>query len=315
MNRKPALAEDAILEKMVFPKWAQPKIDGVRALNRTGQLTGRSLDPFKGFGVTDYFSKPDFIGFDGEMTLGSNPASTERLCSLTTGAMGRFKGVTEMPDLHWWIFDFVTEETFSMPYSARYNRAANRVAALQHPRIHIVPFGVVGTMSEAQAIIGDHLEAGYEGTIWRNPNAPHKEGRSDKNQQLWRSKPWADFEILVTRVEEGSKNTNEAKINSLGRTERSFAQEGLVPNGMIGSIYGTLLADVFDHGGRLLFSKSMEVKAGPGEMTDEEALAWFKDQSKIVGHIAKIKHMTHGVKDKPRFPTFVSKRLPQDMSN
>ena len=37
------------------------------------------------------------------------------------------------------------------------------------------------------------------------------------------------------------------------------------------------------------------------------------DPKKIVGHIVKFKHMTHGVKDKPRFPTYVSHRLKTDM--
>lgn len=101
MKIKPQLAEDAVLDKVVFPVLCQTKVDGVRAMNLDGTLTGRSLDPFEGFGITEYFSKPEFIGFDGEMTLGNLPNSPDRLCSLTTGAMGRFKGVTEMADLHW----------------------------------------------------------------------------------------------------------------------------------------------------------------------------------------------------------------------
>ena len=54
MSLKPQLAEDAILDQVRFPCIVQPKIDGVRALNLNGTLTGRSLDPFKGFGVTEY---------------------------------------------------------------------------------------------------------------------------------------------------------------------------------------------------------------------------------------------------------------------
>ena len=46
----------------------------------------------------------------------------------------------------------------------------------------------------------------------------------------------------------------------------------------------------------------------------EEATAYFEDPTKIVGHFAKIKTMTHGVKDLPRFPTYESHRLPEDMS-
>lgn len=115
MNLKPALAEDATLDKVTYPCWVQPEIDGVRALKPGPQLTGRSLDPFKGYGVTEAFSLPEYTGFDGEMTLGDMPNSAERLCSLTTGAIGAFKGVTEVADLHWWLFDLVLPSTITLP--------------------------------------------------------------------------------------------------------------------------------------------------------------------------------------------------------
>ncbi len=315
---KPQLAQDADLGKMLLPNWAQPKIDGVRALNMTGTLTGRSLDPFKGFGITEFFSRPEFIGFDGEMTLGDDPTAP-RLCSLTTGAMGKFKGVSERADLHWWLFDYVTPETVKLPYVDRYDRLDEMYR--HHLRgafsfLHVVPYEVVYERQRVDAIIGEHLDAGYEGTIWRNPKAAAKLGRSDKHQQLWRSKPWSTMEILVTELIEGNMNTNEAKTNSLGRTERSSAKEGLVPNGQIGSVKGKVVEDFKDpFSDRILFPAGLVVEAGSGEMTVEEATAWFKDPTQIVGHLATIKHLAYGVKDLPRMGTFVSKRLPQDMSS
>jgi DNA ligase-1 len=311
---KPQLAEDAILQSVSFPCGVQPKLDGVRALNLNGTLTGRSLDPFEGFGITDWFSKPETLGLDGEMIVGDEPNSADRLCSRTTGAMGRFKGVTQMEDLHWWVFDLVLPETINLPYQERYRLAAERVGAIGWHRVRLVPMTIVNNSEELAACIASHSAEGYEGTIIRSLTAPYKEGRATKKgQQLWRVKPWGDFEILVTGVTEGSKNTNEAKKNTLGRTERSSAQEGMVPNGMIGSIQGTILNDVTDHLGNLLFRKGLPITAGPGQMTDVEAAEWFADQTKIVGHVAKVKHMTHGVKDLPRFPTYLSHRLPQDL--
>lgn len=312
---KPQLAEDALLEVATFPAISQPKIDGVRALNLDGTLTGRSLKKFTGTGITEYFSRPEFVGFDGEMTLGPDPRAP-RLCSLTTGAMGAFKGVKEMPDLYWWLFDYVTEDTVNLPYAERYRLLAAKYNEIGDPRLRLVTYAEMHSRQQVEAQMALYLEEGYEGLILRNPRATYKEGRAtSKGQQLWRIKPWGDFEIKVTGVTEGAKNTNEAKTNELGRTERSSAQAGLVANGQIGSLQGIILNDVLDHGGRVLFKAGMEITAGSGEMTVQEADAWFKDQSQIVGHIARIKHMTHGVKDLPRFPTFVSKRLPEDMSN
>ena len=311
---KPQLAEDAILDQVKFPCIVQPKIDGVRALNLNGTLTGRSLKPFEGFGITEYFSRPEFIGLDGEMTLGSKPNCANRLCSLTTGAMGRFKDVTEMPDLHWWVFDHLADP--SLPYLERYWRLKEAVENLNLPRVHLVPMYQAYIRPDLNALIADFFSLGYEGAIIRNPEAPYKSGRAtQKGQELWRVKPWADAEILVTGVSEGEINTNEAKKNALGRTERSSAKAGMVANGQIGSIQGVMLADFRDpFTGKLLFEKGLPVTVGSGEMTVNEAEYYFKNQKEIIGHVVKFKHMTHGVKDLPRFPTYVSHRLPQDMS-
>jgi DNA ligase-1 len=316
MSRKPSLAEDAILDKVVFPCYVQPKIDGVRAMNLGGTLTGRSLDPHEGFGVTERFSGSKFLGLDGEMTLGDKPNSEDRLCSLTTGAMGRFKGVTEMADIHWWVFDLVTDNTVGSIYAHRYAFAASRVEALNDPRIHLVLMVVCTNREELEAAIARFFAEGYEGTIIRNPQALYKEGRATKKgQELWRVKPWGDAEILVTGVTEGAMNTNEAKKNTLGRTERSSAQDGMVPNGMVGSIQGTMLKDFHcPHTKKLLFAQGLPVTVGPGKMTDIEAAYYFANQGEIVGHPIKFKHMTHGVKDLPRFGTYLSHRSKQDMS-
>ena len=313
MKIKPALAEDAILDKVIFPCMVQPKYDGVRAMNLDGTLTGRSLDPFPGTGITEYFSKPGFIGLDGEMTLGNDPRA-DRLCSLTTGAMGKFKGVTEMADLHWWVFDLVTPETVGLPYRERLELLQAKVEELHDPRVHIMASAFVGTRELLNKLIAEDSAAGCEGTIIRNPNALYKEGRStQKGQELWRVKPWGDFEILVTGITEGSRNENEAKKNTLGRTERSSAQDGLVPNGQVGSIQGTLVKDLVVNGGALTIPAGTLVTAGSGKLTEAQATHYFQNQHELVGHFAKIKTMTYGVKDLPRFPTFESLRLKQDM--
>lgn len=314
MKIKPSLAEDAILDKVKLPADVQPKYDGVRAMNLDGTLTGRSLDPFEGFGITEFFSQPEFVGLDGEMTLGKTPCA-ERLCSLTTGAMGRFKGVIEMADLHWWVFDLVTPDTVGLPYRERYALLSQRVYELNHPRIHLMPNCYVGTRALLDELIAKDAAAGCEGTIIRNPDAVYKEGRATKKgQELWRVKPWGDFEILVTGVTEGQKNENEAKTNTLGRTERSSAKGGMVPNGQVGSIQGTLVKDLVVNGGAKTIPAGTPVTAGSGKMTEVEATHFWTHQDEIVGHFAKVKTMLYGVHELPRFPTFESLRLKQDMS-
>ena len=310
---KPQLANDAILETLKYPVGVQVKIDGVRALNINGTLTGRSLDPFKGFGITEYWSRPYFKGLDGEMILGSNPASVDRLCSLTTGAMGAFKGITETPNLNWWVFDDLTNP--ADPYSVRYARLKVRVANLEHPRVHLVPLHIANNREELDALIAHFFDEGYEGAIIRNLDAPAKEGRPSKvKQELVRVKGWMDSEMLVTGFTEGQTNTNEAKTNTLGRTERSSAKDGMVPNGMVGSIHGTMIGDCFHPiTGEKLFADGLPITIGTGTMTDAELLDYFKRPEKLVGHPVKFKHLAHGVKDLPRMGNYISHRLKEDM--
>lgn len=313
---KPQLANDAVISDVNYPVIFQVKIDGVRALNMTGTLTGRSLDPFKGFGITEFWSKPEFVGLDGEMILGDEANSKDRLCSLTTGAMSKFKGVTETPNLYWYVFDYLTPETMKLPYVGRYNLLIRRVEQLNHPRIRIVPSVVINNRAELDAALAEAFEQGYEGGILRNPHALPKPGRpSKKKQELMRFKPWGDSEILVTGITEGNTNENEATTNSLGNTERSSSQDGMVPNGRVGSIQGTMLEDfVCPHTKKTLFKKGLEVTVSKGEMSNQEAKFYFENPHEIVGKVVKWAHMTHGVKDLPRFPVFKSLRLLEDIS-
>lgn len=310
---KPQLANDANLATLIYPVGVQVKIDGVRALNINGTLTGRSLDPFKGFGITEYWSKPEFQYLDGEMTLGADAASSERLCSLTTGALGAFKGVTSMADVYLHCFDWLAEP--NLPYFQRYERLKAYVEKLDHPRVHLVPLHIANNREELDALIARFFDEGYEGAIIRNLDAPAKEGRPSKvKQELVRVKGWVDSEMLVTGFTEGQTNTNEAKTNTLGRTERSSAKDGMVPNGMVGSIHGTMIGDCFHPiTGEKLFADGLPITIGTGTMTDAELLDYFKHPEKLVGHPVKFKHLAHGTKTLPRMGQYLSHRLHQDM--
>lgn len=309
---KPQLANDAVISAVQYPTILQPKIDGVRALSINGTLTGRSLDPFKGFGITEYWSKPEFKYLDGEMTLGADAASSERLCSLTTGALGAFKGVTSMADVYLHCFDWLAEP--NLPYFQRYEILKDYVEKLDHPRVKLVPSYIANNREELDALVSKFFDAGYEGAIIRNPRSRLKEGRPTKEGQLWRIKGWMDSEMLVTGFTEGQTNTNEAKTNTLGRTERSSAKDGMVPNGMVGSIHGTMIGDCFHPiTGEKLFADGLPITIGTGTMTDAELLDYFKHPEKLVGHPVKFKHLAHGVKSLPRMGNYISHRLKEDM--
>lgn len=310
---KPLLADDWVESKLVFPIIGQPKIDGVRALNMTGRLTARSLKPFGNRYLTTRFSHSALIGCDGEMAAESHVHPD--LCRLTTSATSKRDGE---PWVLWWLFDYVTHETRKHPYCVRLvhlNNFVNEVRR-EHPELaqHLrqMPTVTLRNLEELEAFDAQNLIDGYEGTILRDPNALHKEGRSGKKPILWRIKRFVDFEFMVHTIIEGEENQNEAQVNELGNTFRSSHQENKVANGMVGAMLGHVLADVFD-GDTLLFSKGQEVRVGAGCLTHDQRRYYFNNQDEFKRLIHKAKFFPKGIKDKPRFPTWQTFRQPEDM--
>ena len=311
---KPMLAKDVDENKLRFPCWVLPKIDGAFLLVHEGKAQGRSLKQFENKHVTQQYSNEMFNGLRGEIIVGDNPLA-EGLCRDTSSGIRRIEGA---PETSLWVFDYVTEETKDLPYSARYDAALSKVKALEHEGctfIYLITARVCNSLQEYHQFAQEALSAGFEGVVVRNPSLPHKEGRSSSTKaHLWRYKPYKDAEILVTGITEGETNLNEATINELGRTTRSTHQENKLPNAMVGSIQGTLLEDLTDVQGKVIKAKGEEVTVSPGEMTASERKYFFANQPEIIGQIAKFRYMAYGLKDTGRFMTFICLRSAVDMS-
>ena len=302
MKIKPMKARDWIPSKVVFPCYWQPKYDGVRALNLDGKLVARTLKPHNNRYITEKYSKPEYKGFDGEMILTELGSCHPDLCRETSGALRREHGE---PDVTWYVFDYVTEETINLPYSDRLGLLEEYVEKLNDPSIEVVTTSTCFSMEEFEELDSAALELGYEGSMLKNIHATYKQGRSDKNMQSWRIKRFIEEECLVTSISEGNSNHNEAKINELGNTERSSHQENLVPNGQVGQIHGITLKDMKDPiNGKVLVPKGSNITVGPGELTLTERLYIFDNPGTLVGNVIVYKAFPKGIKDKPRFPTF-----------
>ncbi len=313
---KPMLACDWDENRISFPAMAQPKIDGVRALNMHGGLTGRSLKLFKNRYTTDFYSQEFFKGFDGEMAAQSE--THPDLCRLTTSALGTIVG---QPFTLWWLFDYITESTIALQYYDRYMLMRNRVTAMQSDpdyapwagRLRIVPMRMVNTAEELLEFDELNLEMGYEGTIIRDPKGRHKQGRSTVREGgLLRIKRFIESEAVVESIVEGESNQNEAQTNELGLQFRSSHQENMVPNGLVGSLTCRALSTVKD-GARVVIQEGQEITVSPGNMPHDQRKFYFENQTELVGKTIKFKFFPKGIKDKPRFPTFVTIRQPEDM--
>lgn len=313
---KPLLADDWVESKLVFPLIGQPKIDGVRGLNMLGKMTGRSLKPFGNRFTTSLYSHSALIGFDGE--LAAQRETHPDLCRVTSSALASHAGE---PYLLWWLFDYVTVDSKRLPYGTRLEMLPTRIDEIEreaphlHPHLRVMPWEWINNYDQLIAFDNKNLEAGYEGTILRDPNAPHKEGRSGKKPILWRIKRFVDFEFRVHTIIEGQENQNEAQINELGNTFRSTHQENMVANGMIGAMLGNVIGVVKDPTtGEVLFKDGDEVRVGAGCLDHGQRKHYFNNQDAFKSKVHKAKFFPKGIKDKPRFPTWQTFRDAADIS-
>lgn len=315
---KPMLASDFVEAKLKFPRIAQPKIDGVRALHTTGAFTGRSLKPFKNKHIGEFFGHSALAGLDGELAGGRE--NHPDLCRTTSSMTGTIKGE---PYLLWWIFDIVTPETAQLPYFHRCSilipEALERIriaAPDQWHHLRAIPFELVNSMEQLLAYEEKCLQLGFEGVIIRDLKGKHKQGRSTPTEGgLLRIKRFVDFEFTVHTVIEGDENQNEAQINELGNTFRSSHQENKVKNGMVGAMLGNTIAVVKDPiTGAVLFDKGAEVRVGAGRLDHSQRRHYFLNQEEFLAQVHKAKFFPKGIKDKPRFPTWQSFRDSADIS-
>lgn len=314
MSYKPMLAEDFIPEKLRFPLGAQPKIDGVRGHNPDGTLLARSMKKHKNIYTTQFYSQPHFIGLDGE--LAAEIETHPDLCRITTSAVSTIKG---NPFTLWHVFDYVTEETKHWSYIRRYAALEQKVIQLQAEwlpnagHLRIVPMEICTSLEEFNELHEKWEEMGYEGTIIRNLEERHKQGRSTVREMgLLRRKDFVEEEALVIRITEGETNLNVAQTNETGHTFRSSHKENKVPNGQVGSFQAIVLKDIY-YKERLLFKKGMEITIATGTLKEPECIYYFQHQEQIVNHMVKFKFFPKGIKDKPRFPQFQSIKAPEDM--
>jgi DNA ligase-1 len=301
-------------KKVKFPCWLEPKIDGVRGYNPDGRLLARTMKEHRNKHITTLYSRADLLGFDGEL-VAQSPTHPD-LCRITSSACS---DANKYEYTQWWIFDYTGYGFEKEPYHVRYAYAARLIEKLPldiRDRLRMVPYVVCNNMEELEAAHQKNMEDGYEGSVKYDPNCLHKEGDSSASHGgANRIKDFIDFEAEVLSIEEGQENLNEAQINELGRQFRSSHQANKIGNGMVGNLLCRSLVDVFDlyDTKKLLIAKGQEFTCSPGKMDHPTRKLFFENSEMIVRKIIKAKFFPKGIKDAPRFPTYVCIRSKEDM--
>lgn len=278
--------------KIQYPLYASSKLDGVRGIVIDGVLHSRSLKLFPNQHVHSLFSKPEYSGLDGELILG-DPCAKD-VFRVTSAACQRHEGT---PDMKFYVFDRWDVEG---PFRMRLAEDLNRL--LRDPNIVVVPQMRIESEAELLSYETECLDLGYEGLILRSPDGPYKFGRSTLREGIMlKLKKFRDSESEILEVIEEMENTNEKKVNELGRGKRSSHLAGMVPKGTAGALR---VRDL---------TTGVEFNVGTG-LTDADGIFFWENREAAVGKIIKYKSFPIGEKDLPRFPVYLGLREAWDIS-
>ena len=304
---KPMLADDVDLDKLKLPVIVLAKVDGVHQIVKENvdgvpTLFGRSLKPTKNAYLQHVLSDDALLGIHFEIIKGDSPTA-EGICSNTTSMVNSHNKEMSGEMFTCYLFD-----TFLAPdkgYAERLDFIKGVVGVLNLPFLKIPQHKLCNTLEEVLEFEKEVLEAGYEGIILRSPSMPYKNGRSTQREGGYlRLKRFIELNALCVGVEEMMENTNEAKVNEVGRSERSSHKANMVGKGMVGALQAILLEDLIDMANpSVIIPKGTEIKVG-FSTTDKERKHYWENKDEIINKVIKFKSFPVNIKDKPRFPTY-----------
>ena len=287
---RPMLAATVDLDKVKFPCYVSPKLDGIRVLGMNGKAMTRSMKELPNRYIQSIFASGIYDGLDGEIIVG--PANAPDVYRVTNSAVMSRDGE---PDFTYHVFDLLGRQY--SPFSSRLEGLATRV----HPRVVHVPQVKVHDLAGLHDAEEGWLSEGYEGLMGRSIDGIYKYGRATmKEGMLWKLKRMSSSEAVIEEVVELERNLNETKFNELGYTERSTAKEGMVGGGTMGAL---LVRDI--ETGVLFF-------IGTGFTAEDRNTIWA-NRCLMVGEIITYNHFSIGNYDRPRFPVYKGLRDEKDM--
>ena len=287
LSFKPMLADAVDLSILRYPVVVSPKLDGVRATFINGVLRTRSLKPLPNRAIQ--LIRSDFP-LDGELIVG-DPKS-KSVFRDTMKVVSAFDAPID--DLMYHVFDIVYEGSFKSRLHAAH-------ASIEGSEFMVpVPHVLVENEDSLLRCEEVYLEEGYEGLMIRDPMGKYKFGRSTTREgALLKMKRKLHSEARVIGFEEQMHNANEAKLDNLGRTERSSHQANMIPMGVLGALR---VKDV---------KTGVEFNVGTGFYPEERADIW-KQKDTLIWKLITYEYLPYGVKDKPRHPVFLGWRMEED---
>lgn len=279
------------LDKITYPVYVTPKLDGIRCLIDKGVALSRTLKPIPNKHIQAWAKQwaRELQGADGELIVGE-PTSSTVYRDTNSFVMSHDK----VGDFTFFILD-----KWDIPNLIFYTRELVK-------KLSIVPFAINVHSEEASGkddvlfLEMSYINMNYEGIVLRNPKGIYKYGRCTlKENNSFKLKRFVDDEAVIIGFEEEMHNGNEAGTNELGGTKRSSCKSGLTGKGSLGAFVCQT-------------SDKVEFSVGTG-FTQQDRLDFWNNKEALMGSYLKYKYFPVGVKEKPRHPVFLGFRDSIDM--
>lgn len=259
-----------------WPKYIQPKYDGICCLARDGDALSRTMKDIPNKYIREQFAKADLHGFHGELMLRGGDFN-----DIQSAIMSR----DGEPDFVYYAYDVWDHEG---DYASRYGALSAR--CLNVPEwVILAPTLLINSPEEAVKYLGQFLAEGYEGAMLRDPNSLYKQGRHTlKGEGLLKLKEFSDSEATVIGLEQRMISISGGKLDERGYKKTSNKKEDKMPSGDLGSLVVEWRGVVFNIGSGFTQAQREDI----WKMRD------------IIGKTVTFQYQELSKDGVPRFPTF-----------
>jgi ATP-dependent DNA ligase len=229
---------DQYPEKMVFPAFAQRKYDGDRVVaqlvNGEVDLYSRRLKPIVGFqeirrdlaaAISQMVASGFDIATDGEFYKHGVPLQTIN---------GIVRNEIKSEQLEYWIFDVIVKDNLEMPYRRRLelvNTLFKYIPAGSFVK-QVETYPIIN-MADFQKLQKTFLKEGFEGAMYRNPDAPYETSTDGEKRSyyLLKLKPVYTDEFRVIGFTQGTRGRDTgALIWKMATTAQALPDGTMIPS-------------------------------------------------------------------------------------
>ena len=211
---KPTLAKDYndYKNKIKFPLYSQPKLDGLRCIITREGAWSRNWKRFVTVGhiqklLAPLFEKyPNIVAFDGEVYNHEYKDDFNSIVSLVKQPKATEEDLKRAEDkIQYYVYDYV-DRNEKVPFVDRTVQLLHFLddALDKRDQIRFVETILCKTQEELDDLMGSYIEDGYEGQMLRFMDNPYEHKRTNK---LLKRKEFIDgeFEIIGFREGKGSR--------------------------------------------------------------------------------------------------------------